>query len=143
VGLIREEAQLADGRSRMRDRPARDPQTRIGFRAALEPNRVRRGVDFLRGCAGAVAGRQLGRVIDSFFLPSPARITVALQELIASGRSFPPSRRIAPRIGLGWLNRPSPRDPGRPDRTVLARPLRRPALISALFRFQDRAGCRC
>jgi NitT/TauT family transport system permease protein len=48
--------------------------------------------------AGSSAG-----VIDSLFLPSPARIAVALQELIASGDLFRHLGASLARIGLGWL----------------------------------------
>jgi NitT/TauT family transport system permease protein len=42
-------------------------------------------------------------LIDSLFLPSPARIAVALQELIASGDLFRHLGASLARIGLGWL----------------------------------------
>jgi NitT/TauT family transport system permease protein len=48
--------------------------------------------------AGSSAG-----VIDSLFLPSPARIAVALRELIASGDLFRHLGASLARIGLGWL----------------------------------------
>src|SRR5260370_3372172 len=89
----------------MRDRPARDAHARIGFRGGgFDPNgrAVVAWIFFAGVLALWRAGSSAG-VIDSLFLPSPARIAVALQELIASGDLFRHLGASLARIGLGWL----------------------------------------
>jgi NitT/TauT family transport system permease protein len=89
----------------MRDGPASDAPTRIGFRGGgfdPKPRPVVAWIFFAAVLALWQAGSSAG-VIDSLFLPSPARIAVALQELIASGDLFRHLGASLARIGLGWL----------------------------------------
>jgi len=89
----------------MGDGPAKDAPTRIGFRGGgfdPKPRPLVAWIFFAAVLALWQAGSSAG-VIDSLFLPSPARIAVALQELIASGDLFRHLGASLARIGLGWL----------------------------------------
>jgi NitT/TauT family transport system permease protein len=89
----------------MGDGPAKDAPKRINFRGGGFDPQPRALVAWIFFAAVLVlwqAGSSAG-VIDSLFLPSPVRIAVALQELIASGDLFRHLGASLARIGLGWL----------------------------------------
>jgi NitT/TauT family transport system permease protein len=89
----------------MGDGPTKDAPKRISFRGGgfdPKPRPLVAWIFFAAVLALWQAGSSAG-VIDSLFLPSPARIAVALQELIASGDLFRHLGASLARIGLGWL----------------------------------------
>jgi NitT/TauT family transport system permease protein len=89
----------------MGDGPAKDAPARISFRGGgfdPKPRPLVAWIFFAVVLALWQGGSSAG-LIDSLFLPSPARIAVALQELIASGDLFRHLGASLARIGLGWL----------------------------------------